>query len=125
MSSLEMFVPLGAFAMIAISIGFICRLIATASLNRTIREALKSDPASVPILAQKLEARQPWADALLGWIFVAFAAAIVGLALFEDYYQQWQMLQAAVIPAVVGVTILAYCHLMQPRAAADAPPKVG
>lgn len=125
MSPLDSFVPLGGFAMITVSIGLLCRLIATASLNKTIREALKSDPASVPILAQKLEARQPWADALLGWIFLAFAAAIAGLALFEDYYQQWQMLQAAVVPAVVGVTVLAYCHLMKPASPADAPGKVG
>jgi hypothetical protein len=117
MSSMEMFIPLGAFAMITVSIAYICRLFATASLNRTIREALKSDPNSIPILAAKLEARQPWADALLGWIFLAFTAALVGLALFEDYHDQWQMLQAAVVPGVVGVTILAYCYLMKPRAA--------
>jgi hypothetical protein len=117
MQPMEIFAPLGAFAMITVSIAYICRLIATASLNRTIREALKSDPNSVPILAAKLEARQPWADALLGWIFLAFAAALVGLALFEEYYRQWQMLQAAVVPAVVGVTVLAYCYLMKPRAA--------
>lgn len=108
---MEIFVPLGLFAMITVSVALVCRLIATASLNKTIREALRSDPGSVPVLTGKLEARQPWADALLGWIFLAFAAAIVGLALFEDSGDQREMLQAAVVPVVVGITILVYVRL--------------
>jgi len=110
-------VPLGLFAMITISMALLCRLFATASLNKTIREALRSDPGSVPVLAEKLEARQPWADALLGWIFLAFAAAIVGLSLFEDAYERREMLQAAVIPVVIGVTILVYVAPARRRAA--------
>ena len=112
---LEIFVPLGAFVMIVVSIGLLTRLIATAMLNRTIREALRSDPGSVPLLADKLEQRQPWADELLGWIMLAFAAAIVLLALFEDHYEQRDMFQAAIIPALIGVVILAYCRLMAPK----------
>ena len=69
---LEVFVPLGAFVMIVVSISLLTRLIATAMLNRTIREALRSDPGSVPLLAEKLEQRQPWADELLGWIMLAW-----------------------------------------------------
>jgi len=113
---MEIFVPLGAFAMITISVALVCRLIATASLNRTLREALRSDPGSVPVLADKLEARQPWADALLGWIFLAFAAAIAGLALFEDPVDQREMLQAAVIPVVIGITVLVYVQFAARRA---------
>ena len=112
---LEIFVPLGAFVMIVVSISLLTRLIATAMLNRTIREALRSDPGSVPLLAEKLEQRQPWADELLGWIMLAFAAAIVLLALFEDHYEQRDMFQAAIIPALIGVVILAYCRLMAPK----------
>lgn len=109
----NLFVPLGLFAMITVSVALLTRLIATGMLNRTIREALRSDPGSVPLLANRLEARQPWADALLGWIFLAFAAAIVGLALFEANEERNEMLQAAVIPVVIGITILIYVHLMQ------------
>lgn len=114
--NVAVFVPLGLFAMITISVALICRLIATASLNKSIREALRSDPGSVPVLADKLEARQPWADALLGWIFLAIAAAIVGLSLFEDRYDQREMLQAAVIPVVIGVTVLIYVQIAGRRA---------
>jgi hypothetical protein len=112
----ELFAPLGAFAMITISVALITRLIATGMLNRTIREALRSEPGSVPILAAKLEARQPWADALLGWIFLAFAAILVGLGLFErDAEERWDIFRMAVIPLVLGVTVLIYVRLAQPR----------
>jgi hypothetical protein len=111
------FVPLGLFAMLTISVALVCRLIATASLNKTIREALRSDPGSVPVLAAGLEARQPWADALLGWIFLALAAAIAGLSAFEEGYERREMLQAAVIPVVIGVTILVYVRVAERRAA--------
>lgn len=115
---LELFVPLGLFFMIAVSVAFITRMIATAMLNRTIREAMKTDPGSVPLLVEKLEARQPWADAMLGWIFLAFAAAIAGLALFADHDDQVRMLQAAVIPVVFGVTVLLYVRLARTRSPA-------
>ena len=115
MPLVEVLVPLGLFTMLTLSVALITRLIATGMLNRTIREALRSDPGSVPILANRLEARQPWADALLGWIFLAVAAAIVGLALFEDAEEQSEMLQVAVVPLVVGVTVLLYLRLARPR----------
>ena len=85
-------------------------------LNRTIREALRSDPGSVPLLAAKLEARQPWADAVLGWIFLAFAAGLAALALFEDADQQRQLIQARWC-RWSGCTVLVYVYL----AAADTP----
>lgn len=114
--ALEIFAPLGAFVMITVVISFITRLIATAILNRTIREAIRSDPASVPLLAAKLEQRQPWADELLGWIMIAFAAGIVLIGLFEQDYDRSELFQSAIIPAIVGVVVLVYCRLMAPKA---------
>lgn len=116
MGVIELFIPLALFVMITVSVALLTRLLATGMLNKTIREALRSDPGSVPALVEKLEARQPWADALLGWIFLGFAAAIVGLALFEDRETQWEMFQAAVVPVVVGLTVLIYVRLARPRA---------
>src|SRR5688572_13795493 len=118
MNAVETLIPLGLFFMITVSVSLLTRLIATGMLNRTIREALRSDPGSVPLLASKLEARQPWADALLGWIFLAFAAALLGLALFEDGEGQREMFQAAVVPLVAGITVLLYVHFARPRAPA-------
>jgi hypothetical protein len=113
----ELFVPLGVFTMSTIVVALVCRLIATASLNRTIREALRSDPGSVPVLAGKLEARQPWADALLGWLLLAFAATIVAIGLFEDPSDRREIFETAVIPAVLGVVTLVYTQVMGRRAA--------
>jgi len=88
---------------------------ATGMLNKTIREALRSDPGSVPLLAEKLEQRQPWADALLGWIMLAFAATLVLLALFEEPWERMRIFQAAIVPAVIGITVLVYCRIMAPK----------
>jgi hypothetical protein len=109
--SIEIFVPLGLFGMLTIVAALFTRLVATAMLNKTIREALRSSPDSVPLLVAKLEARQPWADALLGWIFLAFAATLIGLALFEDPQDRTRMFQAAVIPVVLGLTVLLYVRI--------------
>ena len=109
MGMVEMLVPIAVFVMMAVIVGLVTRLIATGMLNRTIREALRNDPGSVPVLAQRLEARQPWADALLGWIFLAVAVAMVLLGLTEDDSgQRREMLRAAIVPVVVGVTVLLY-----------------
>jgi hypothetical protein len=112
--TVDLFVPLGLFVMITVSMALLTRLIATMSLNKTVREAMRSDPASVPILAAKLEQRQPWADALLGWLFLAFAATIVGLALFEDGEERVEMFKAAVVPVVLGVVTLVYVSVAKP-----------
>lgn len=57
--AVDILVPLGAFAMFVRIAHFLARLIATAILNRTIHEALRSHPDSVALLADRLEARQP------------------------------------------------------------------
>ena len=118
MGMVELFVPIAAFMITAVIVGLLTRLIATGMLNRTIREAMRSDPGSVPLLADRLEARQPWADALLGWIFLAFALALLLLALFErDADQQGEMFKASVVPIVIGVTVLLYTRFARPRRA--------
>ena len=114
MEIVALLVPFGVFTMVTVSVVLLTRLIATGMLNKTIREALRTDPASVPLLADKLEARQPWADSLLGWLFLAFAATIAGLALFEPDDQR-ELFQAAVVPLVAGITVLLYVHLMRPK----------
>ena len=100
--------PFAVFGSFVLVVGQLTRLFSDISLNRTMREALRSDPASVPLLAERLGARQPWADALIGWIFIAFAAGIVLISLFEGPEDRRDMLQAAVVPLVVGVVVLAY-----------------
>ena len=115
MNVVDLAVPFFLFFMITVSVALLTRLIATGMLNKTIREALRSDPGSVPLLAAKLESRQPWADSLLGWIFVAFAVALAGLSFFHEGPERNQMLEAAVIPVVVGIAVLLYVQFARPR----------
>ena len=111
MGMVELFVPMAAFIMTAVIVGLITRLIATASLNRTIREAMRSDPGSVPLLAERLDRHPPWGDALLGWVFLALAIAMVALGLTEEDPEQRQdMLRSTIIPFVVGLSVLIYAR---------------
>ena len=111
MRGLEVFIPIAAILTFAVIVSLITRLIGTAMHHRTIREAMRSDPGSVPMLIDRLEARQPWADAMLGWIFVAFTAGLALLALTDrDPYDRHEMLRAAIVPLVIGITVLAFTY---------------
>jgi uncharacterized protein YqhQ len=113
----ELFVPMAVFVMIAVVAGLVTRLIATASLHKTIREALRSDPGSVPVLAERLDRHPPWGDALLGWIFLALAVAMLLLGLTEeDPDQRRDILRSIIVPVVVGVAVLVYARLAARRA---------
>jgi NhaP-type Na+/H+ or K+/H+ antiporter len=118
MGMVELFVPMAAFIMAAVIVGLMTRLIATAMLNRTIREAMRSDPGSVPLLVERLDRHSPWGDALLGWIFLALAAAMALLGLTdEDAEQRQDILRSTIIPVVVGITVLIYARYAARRTA--------
>lgn len=105
----ELLMPLAVFGSFVLIVGQLTRLGSNLSLNRTLREALRSDPASVKVLADRLDSRQPWADALIGWIFIAFAIGLVLMALFEpEVGDRREAIQAAIVPLVVGVVVLFY-----------------
>ena len=121
MGMVELFVPIAAIGGFVVMVGLITRLIATAMLNKTIREALRSDPGSVALLADRLEARQPWADALLGYIFIAFAVALLVLGLTEaDPLDRREMLRAVTVPAIVGGVVLLFTRSARRRRSGSA-----
>jgi hypothetical protein len=79
------------------------------SLNATIREAIRTHPQSVAPLAERLDARPLWGDFLLGFIFLAFAVGLVLLGLTEpDEADRTRMLRGAIVPALVGLTVLGW-----------------
>ena len=116
----DIFIPMALFGAFVLVVGQLARLGSNLSLNRTLREALRSDPASVPVLAERLDARQPWADALIGWVFIAFAIGLVLMALFEpNVGDRRETVQAAIVPLVVGVVVLWYVRMARKAAADD------
>ena len=120
MRMVEIFVPMAGMLMLVAMLALVTRVVAAVSLNRTIREALRTDPGSVPILAERLEARPLWGDYLLGWIFIAFTVALILLALTDrDADVRADMLRSAIVPAIVGITVLGYAWFSSKRAASD------
>ena len=118
MGIVQLFVPMAGMLMIVAIAALITRTIAMASLNKTIREALRSDPGSIPVLASRLEPRPLLGDYLLGWIFLALAVGMALLAITEpDEGDRPEMLRAAIVPALVGATVLAYSWFAQRSAA--------
>ena len=116
MSPMEIFVPIAVMIALTVMVSLLTRLVASALLNRTIREAMRSHPDSVPLLIERLDRNPPWGDALLGWIFLALAVAMALLGLTEDDPEQRsQMLRATIIPVVVGAAVLAYARFSARR----------
>ena len=116
---MDIIVPLGLFFAFVLVVEQLARLASNISLNRTLREALRSDPASVPVLADRLDSRQPWADALVGWIFIAFAVGLVLMGALEPGEKR-RVLQAALVPAIIGVTVLLYVRQAKKALVAEA-----
>lgn len=116
MSLVELFIPMAAFAMIFAVVASVTGLIATGMVHKTIREAMKTHPESVPALIGALRARAPWADALIGWIAIAIGATVVIFALFEaEEFNRMQMFKASVIPFVIGIVVLVYLRVARPK----------
>jgi len=104
----ELLVPLGVLGWMVVMVGMIARLFSNISLNRTIREALRSNPESVPILVERLDRRAPWENELIGWVFVAFAVGIVLIGVLEGPPRLREALEVAIIPGLAGVVVLGF-----------------
>ena len=109
MHMVGLFVPMAGMIMVVAMTALVVRLFTSAILNRTIREALRTDPGSVPLLVERLDRHPPWGDALLGVIFLALAAAMLLLGLTDpDDRERTELLRAAIVPVLIGVTVLLY-----------------
>ena len=107
----DILVPLGVMGWMAVMVGMIVRLFSNISLNRTIREALRSNPESVPILAERLDSRASWENGLIGWVFIAFAVGIVLMGVLERMPDWRQTIGVAIIPGLAGIVVLLFVHL--------------
>ena len=104
----EVLVPLGVIGWMVVMVGMIARLFSNISLNRTIREALRSSPETVSVLAERLDRREPWENELIGWIFIAVAVGVVLMGVFEGPSRWRQAFEVAIIPALAGLVVLGF-----------------
>lgn len=104
----EVFVPLGALAMMSLFIAQLCRLVSHATLNRTIRKALDTDPPSARLLIEKLERRTRWSGGLVGWIMVVVGIAAGAIGLTGPNEDPTDTIQVAIVSIVVGLGFLSY-----------------
>ena len=110
---LELLLPIAVLAILLLFVDQLRRLFSHAILNRTIRKAMETDPASAPLLIAKLEPRRPWPDALFGWIMLIGGIALAAAGLFEDANDQGETFQVAAIAGVLGVGVLIYSWFVQ------------
>jgi len=105
---LEVVLPVSVLAIMLMFVDQIRRLVAHAILNSTIRKAMEKDPASVPLLVNKLELRRRASDGLIGVILLLGGLALGVAGLFETADDRLATFQVASIAAVIGTGVLIY-----------------
>ena len=103
----DILIAFGAFAFLGFVVREVTGLIGVWMMHRTIREALKSHPESVPDLSARLRPairEHP----LFSWALIAVAVTIAAIALFRDETERMELLQLALVPLVIGMTMLLY-----------------
>src|SRR5688572_21889939 len=103
----DVVLPIAVLAMFLVFVDQIRRLISHAIINGTIRQALRSDPASVPLLVTKLENGRHLPGKVIGWVMIAGASALALAAMFEAAAERQDAFQIAGIAAIVGAFTLA------------------
>lgn len=110
---LDVVLPIAVLAILLLFVDQLRRLISHAIVNGTIRQALKSDPASVPLLVAKLENGRHLPGTLVGWVMIAGASALAVAALFESTEESRATFEVAAIAGVVGIFILGYVRWVE------------
>lgn len=110
---IDVVLPLAVLALLLVFADQVRRLISHAITNGTIRRALKSDPASVPLLIAKLENGRRLPATLVAWILTAGACALGMAALFESVDERRDTLQIAAVAGTIGLAILVYARWVQ------------
>jgi hypothetical protein len=108
---IDLLLPMFVLLLFTIIILAIIRLLETAVLSRLIKSALREHPESVPGLAAKIGARRPQGEEIYGWVLIALAVGLVAYASVGGGTEPIEVARIAIIPAIVGFAIIAYCRL--------------
>lgn len=111
-------VPIAVFVLLFLVVDQFRRLVGQAVLNGTIRKALDKDPASVPLLIEKLETRNPMPISLVGWVFLVLGALSLG-ALGMTGSRDAEEWAGGVLPLGIGAAILGWDWLNRKRLPAE------
>lgn len=99
-------IPLGAFVAIVAVFGMFTGLIGQWITNRTVREALRSSPENLKLVADKMQRRRQWSPETWGLIGIAIGAAMAVAGLIGDPADRIALLQIALLPGFVGAALL-------------------
>ena len=105
MDAESVLIPLAGMALVAGLLALVTNVIGQWIVNRTMREALKSSPENLALVADKLAARRPWNLENWGLISMAVGAALAVAGLIGDPASRTVLLQTALLPGFVGAAL--------------------
>ena len=94
------------FAAIVMIVDHLRRLLTAISLNRSIRDAFRHHPDSVPLLIDRMETRHPFPLTLGGWVFLGFGILAGALSTIGYGEIGREGLLPGVVIAAVGASLL-------------------
>ena len=107
----DVLLPIAIIVIMGVILLAIIRLFETMVVGRLIKAAMRDNPDSVPLLLEKIGTRRPLSDALAGWMLIGLAVAMLVYAGMMSGDEQVEFAKAAIFPAILGATIIAYLRI--------------
>ncbi len=105
MDAESVLIPLAGMALVAGLLALVTNVIGQWIVNRTMREALKSSPENLALIADKLNARRPWNMESWGLIGMATGAALAVAGAIGDPASRTLLVQTALLPGFIGAAL--------------------
>jgi uncharacterized protein YneF (UPF0154 family) len=107
-------IPIAGMVFVAGLVGLVTGLFGQWISNRTLRDALKSNPENLAIMADKLHMRRPWNTELWGLVGMATGAALAVAALIGAPETRTLLLQTSLLPGFIGAALFGQRWLPKP-----------
>jgi uncharacterized protein YneF (UPF0154 family) len=98
-------IPLGVFAAFVAIVALFTGLAGLWVVNRTMREALKTNPDSLPLLTGQMQQRRPWNLEIWGLVGMATGAALAVAAAIGAPEARTLLLQTSLLPGFIGAAL--------------------
>ena len=120
MSAEEVLIPLAGMALVAVMLGLITGVIGQWISNRTLREALRSNPEQARMIINRMGKQRRLNSDGIGLVAMAGGAALAVAALIGPAADRVAVLQVAVLPGFIGAAVFAL-RWLSPRRQGAAP----